>query len=156
EGDNQKQADFLARALTQVDPAVVHDLHLLISSISLPEHLDVFERGICRRIDFSYAGPQSHRISQLIIDGTVEVGAIHTYVELYSRMFVDLIPNVVLLCAKQADTHGNLYMGPSVEDTPIIAEAAAFSDGVVVVQVDEVVDEIPRVDLPGDWIDVII
>jgi malonate decarboxylase alpha subunit len=156
EGDNQKQADFLARSLTQVDPGEVHDLHLLISSISLPEHLEVFERGICRRVDFSYAGPQSHRIAQLIADGTVEVGAIHTYIELYSRMFVDLIPNVVLLCAKQADVHGNLYMGPSVEDTPIIAEAAAFSDGVVVVQVDEVVDEIPRVDLPGDWIDVIV
>jgi len=26
EGDNQKQADFLARALNEVDPGVVHDL----------------------------------------------------------------------------------------------------------------------------------
>ena len=52
EGDNQKQADFLARSLTQLDPAGVHDLHLLISSVSLPEHLDVFEKGICKRIDF--------------------------------------------------------------------------------------------------------
>src|SRR5580700_11144085 len=38
EGDNQKQADFLSRSLVQVDPAKVHDLHLLISSISRPEH----------------------------------------------------------------------------------------------------------------------
>src|ERR1700724_2854845 len=30
EGNNQKQADFLSRALAQVDPARVHDLHLLI------------------------------------------------------------------------------------------------------------------------------
>ena len=29
EGDNQKQADFLSRALVQVDPAKLHDLHLL-------------------------------------------------------------------------------------------------------------------------------
>jgi malonate decarboxylase alpha subunit len=156
EGDNQKQADFLARALTQVDPARVHDLHLVISCITLPQHLDVFEKGICRRLDFSYAGEQSVRMAQLISDGTAEVGAIHTYIELYARMFVDLIPDVVLLCAAQADPDGNLYTGPSTEDTPVIAEAAAFHDGVVVVQVNEVVSELPRVDIPGDWVDVIV
>jgi malonate decarboxylase alpha subunit len=156
EGDNQKQADFLARSLTQLDPGTVHDLHLLISSISLPEHLDVFEKGICRRIDFSYAGEQSVRMAGLVADGTVEVGAIHTYVELYARMFVDLIPDVVLLCATQADRDGNLFTGPSTEDTPVIAEAAAFHDGVVVVQVNEIVDTVPRVDIPGDWVDVIV
>jgi malonate decarboxylase alpha subunit len=156
EGDNQKQADFLARSLTRLDPATVHDLHLLISSVSLPEHLDVFEKGICRRIDFSFAGEQSVRMAGLVEDGTVEVGAIHTYVELYARMFVDLIPDVVLLCATQADRDGNLFTGPSTEDTPVIAEAAAFHDGVVVVQVNEIVDTLPRVDIPGDWVDVIV
>jgi malonate decarboxylase alpha subunit len=156
EGDNQKQADFLARSLTQLDPANVHDLHLLISSVSLPEHLDVFEKGICRRIDFSFAGEQSVRMAALVEDGTVEVGAIHTYVELYARMFVDLIPDIVLLCATQADRDGNLFTGPSTEDTPVIAEAAAFHDGVVVVQVNEIVDTLPRVDIPGDWVDVIV
>jgi malonate decarboxylase alpha subunit len=156
EGDNQKQADFLARSLTQLDPANVHDLHLLISSVSLPEHLDVFEKGICRRIDFSFAGEQSVRMAGLVEDGTVEVGAFHTYVELYARMFVDLIPDVVLLCATQADRDGNLFTGPSTEDTPVIAEAAAFHDGVVVVQVNEIVDTLPRVDIPGDWVDVIV
>ena len=155
DGDNQKQADFLARSLTQLDPANVHDLHLLISSVSLPEHLDVFEKGICRRIDFSFAGEQSVRMAGLVEDGTVEVGAIHTYIELYARMFVDLIPDVVLLCATQADRDGNLFTGPSTEDTPVIAEAAAFHDGVVVVQVNEIVDTLPRVDIPGDaqWLD---
>ena len=29
EGNNQKQADFLARALVQVDPAKVHGLHMV-------------------------------------------------------------------------------------------------------------------------------
>ena len=29
EGDNQKQADFLARALAQVSPERVHDLHMV-------------------------------------------------------------------------------------------------------------------------------
>ena len=68
EGDNQKQADFLSRALVRADPAKLHDLHLLISSVSRPEHLTLFERGIARKIDFAYAGPQSVRLAQLLKD----------------------------------------------------------------------------------------
>ena len=62
EGDNQKQADFLSRALVQADPAKLHDLHLLIGSVSRPEHLTLFERGIARKLDLSFAGPQSVRL----------------------------------------------------------------------------------------------
>ncbi|TDV26769.1 malonate decarboxylase alpha subunit [Paraburkholderia caballeronis] len=156
EGDNQKQADFLSRSLAQVDPATVNGVHLLISSISRPEHLTLFERGIAHRVDFSYAGAQSLRVAQLLEDGQLEVGAIHTYVELYARMFVDLTPQVALLCAEKADRHGNLYTGPNTEDTPTIAEAAAFSQGIVIVQVNEIVDELPRVDIPGSWVDVVV
>jgi len=156
EGDNQKQADFLSRSLADVDPAKVHGVHLLISSISRPEHLTLFERGITHRVDFSYAGAQSLRVAQLLEDGQLEIGAIHTYVELYSRMFVDLTPQVALLCAEKADRHGNLYTGPNTEDTPTIAEAAAFSHGIVIVQVNEIVDTLPRVDIPGSWVDVVV
>ncbi|HEY1610574.1 MAG TPA: malonate decarboxylase subunit alpha, partial [Paraburkholderia sp.] len=156
EGDNQKQADFLSRTLAEVDPAIVNGVHLLISSISRPEHLTLFERGIAHRVDFSYAGPQSLRVAQLLEDGQLEVGSIHTYVELYARMFVDLTPQVALLCAEKADRHGNLYTGPNTEDTPTIAEAAAFSQGIVIVQVNEIVDELPRVDIPGSWVDVVV
>jgi malonate decarboxylase alpha subunit len=156
EGDNQKQADFLSRSLVQVDPGKVHDLHLLIGSVSRPEHLTLFERGIARKIDLSFAGPQSVRLAQLLEDGKVEIGAIHTYIELYARMFVDLMPDVALVCAEQADRLGNLYTGPNTEETPTIVEAAAFHDGVVVVQVNEIVDELPRVDIPASWVDVVV
>jgi malonate decarboxylase alpha subunit len=156
EGDNQKQADFLSRALAAVDPARVHDLHLLISSISRPEHLTLFERGIARRVDFSYAGPQSLRVAQLLEDGKLEIGAIHTYIELYARMFVDLTPQVALVCAEQADRSGNLFTGPNTEDTPTIVEAAAFRHGIVLAQVNEIVDELPRVDIPGSWVDLLV
>ncbi|RQM47056.1 malonate decarboxylase subunit alpha [Paraburkholderia bannensis] len=156
EGDNQKQADFLSRSLANADPAKLNNIHLLISSISRPEHLTLFERGIAHRVDFAFAGPQSLRVAQLLEDGQLEVGAIHTYVELYARMFVDLIPQVALLCAEKADRHGNLYTGPNTEDTPTIAEAAAFSQGIVIVQVNEIVDELPRVDIPGSWVDVVV
>lgn len=156
EGDNQKQADFLSRSLAQIDARKVHDLHLVISSISRPEHLTLFELGIAREVDFAFAGPQSLRLSQLLEDARLEIGAIHTYVELYARLFVDLVPNVVLVCAEQADSAGNLYTGPNTEDTPVIVEAAAFHDGIVVVQVNQIVDRLPRVDIPGSWVDVVV
>lgn len=159
EGDNQKQADYLSRALAQCDPARLHDLHMLISSVSRSEHLDLFERGIAAVLDLAYAGPQSVRIAQLVEDGTVRIGSIHTYVELYGRMFTDLAPNVALLCADFADRDGNLYTGANTEDSPTIAEAAAFHDGIVIVQVNELVDDVkdlPRVDIPGSWVDYVV
>src|SRR6201995_3563280 len=156
EGDNQKQADFLSRSLVKVDPKKIHDLHLIISSISRPEHLTLFEFGIAKKVDFAFAGPQSLRVAQLLEDGVLEIGAIHTYVELYARLLVDLAPNVVLVCAEQADREGNLYTGPNTEDTPVIVEAAAFHDGIVIVQANRIVDRLPRVDIPGSWVDVVV
>jgi malonate decarboxylase alpha subunit len=156
EGDNQKQADFLSRSLVKADPGKLHDLHLVISSISRPEHLTLFELGIAKKVDFAFAGPQSLRVAQLLEDGVLEIGAIHTYVELYARLLVDLAPNVVLVCAEQADREGNLYTGPNTEDTPVIVEAAAFHDGIVIVQVNRIVDELPRVDIPSSWVDVVV
>lgn len=159
EGNNQKQADFLSRTLAKLDPAQVNQLHMIIPSVSRAEHLDLFEHGIARKLDFAYAGAQSLRISQFLQDGTLEVGAIHTYIELYARLFVDLTPNVVLVAAYKADRHGNLYTGPSTEDTPTLVEAAAFRDGIVIAQVNEIVEDtkdLPRVDIPGSWVDFIV
>ncbi|MXS18643.1 malonate decarboxylase subunit alpha [Pseudomonas oryzihabitans] len=159
EGNNQKQADFLSRSLAQVDPARLHDLHMIMPSVGRAEHLDLFERGIARKLDFSFAGTQSLRISQLLEDGLLEVGAIHTYIELYARLLVDLIPKVVLSAGFMADRAGNIYTGPSTEDSPALIEPAAFSDGIVIVQVNQLVDdvsELPRVDIPADWVDFVV
>jgi malonate decarboxylase alpha subunit len=151
EGDNQKQADFLAAALAKADPARLHDLHMVQSVLALPDHLAVFERGIANRLDFAFAGQQSRKLAEFVGNGTVKIGAIHTYLELYARLLVDLTPRVALIVADKADRNGNLYTGPNTEDTPTIAEAAAFRGGIVVAQVNEVVDRLPRVDIPGDW-----
>src|ERR671920_639819 len=145
EGDNQKQADFLSRSLAEVDPEKVHDLHMLISSISRPEQLDLFERGIATSVDFSYAGPQSLRVAQLLENVKLRVGAIHTSLDLYARLFVDLVPTVALEAAESADAEGNLYTGSNTEETPTIVEATAFRDGIVIAQVNVVVDERHRV-----------
>ena len=156
EGDNQKQASFLSAALAQVNPAKVNQLHMILSSISRPDHLDIFEKGIADKIDFSYAGAQSVRVAQLLEDGVLKVGAIHTYLELYGRLFIDLIPRVALVAADKADRFGNLYTGPNTEETPTIVEATAFKDGLVIVQVNELVDALPRVDIPGSWVDIVV
>jgi malonate decarboxylase alpha subunit len=156
EGNNQKQADFLARSLTQLDPAQVHDLHMVQSVIALPEHLDVFESGIASKLDFSFSGPQSARLAQMVSKGQIQIGAIHTYLELFGRYFVDLTPQVSLVCAQSADAQGNLYTGANTEDTPAIVEATAFKSGIVIAQVNEWVDQVPRVDIPGDWVDFVV
>ncbi|TCB48069.1 malonate decarboxylase subunit alpha [Acinetobacter sp. ANC 4779] len=159
EGNNQKQADFLSRSLAKTNPEILHDLHMIMPSVGRPEHLDLFEKGIARKLDFSFAGTQSLRISQLIEDGLLEIGAIHTYIELYSRLLVDLIPNVVLSAGFMADREGNIYTGASTEDTPALIEPAAFSDGIVIVQVNELVDnvkDLPRVDIPASWVDFVV
>jgi malonate decarboxylase alpha subunit len=127
-----------------------------MSSVSRPEHLDIFEKGIAKKIDFSYAGPQSLRMSQMLEDGKLVIGEIHTYLELYGRLFIDLTPSVALVAADKADLSGNLYTGPNTEETPTLVEATAFRDGIVIAQVNELVDELPRVDIPGSWIDFIV
>jgi malonate decarboxylase alpha subunit len=156
EGNNQKQADFLARSLTQLDPAQLRDLHMVQSVIALPEHLDVFESGIASKLDFSFSGPQSARLAQMVSKGQIQIGAIHTYLELFGRYFVDLTPQVSLVCAQSADAQGNLYTGANTEDTPAIVEATAFKSGIVIAQVNEWVGQVPRVDIPGDWVDFVV
>ena len=156
EGDNQKQADMLARALAAVDPVKIHDLHMVQSGIVLPEHLDLFDKGIARRLDFSYSGPQSARIARMLFGGKIELGAIHTYLELFARYFIDLTPKVALIAAVSADRDGNLYTGPNTEDTPTVVEATSFGNGLVVAQVGEIVDHVPRVDIPGDRVHFVV
>src|ERR1700691_2805007 len=156
EGDNQKQADLLAGALAAVDVSKVHDLHMVQSGVVLPEHLDVFETGVAKRLDYSYSGPQSSRIAGMLFGGKIELGAVHTYLELFARYFVDLTPNVALIAAVSADRDGNLYTGPNTEDTPTVVEATAFKDGVVIAQVNEIVECVPRVDIPGDRVHFIV
>ena len=91
EGDNQKQADFLAACLANADPKVLHDLHVVQSGIVLPEHIDLFEKGIAKKLDYSYSGPQSYAVPRALNSGAIKLGAIHTYIELFARYFVDLI-----------------------------------------------------------------
>jgi malonate decarboxylase alpha subunit len=156
EGDNQKQADLLASALAAVDVGKVHDLHMVQSGVVLPEHLDVFETGVAKRLDYPYSGPQSARIAKMLFGGKIELGAVHTYLELFARYFIDLTPHVALIAAVSADPDGNLYTGPNTEDTPTVVEATAFKNGVVIAQVNETVDKVPRVDIPGDRVHFVV
>ncbi|MFJ1268071.1 malonate decarboxylase subunit alpha [Legionella lytica] len=156
EGDNQKQADFLARSLCAMNPKKVYGLHMIQSAVTLAEHLDLFERKIAAKIDFSFAGPQATRLAIMIQRNQIEIGNIHTYNELYARYAMDLTPNIALITAEKADHQGNLYTGANTEETPSIVEATAFKNGLVIAQVNEVVDSLPRIDIPGGWIDAVV
>jgi malonate decarboxylase alpha subunit len=156
EGNNQKQADFLARSLVKTDTLKVRDLHLVQSVLALPEHIDLIERGQVSRIDFSFSGPQAARLARLVENKKITIGAIHTYLELFARYFVDLTPRVALVAAQLADREGNLYTGPNTEDTPAIVEATVFKGGIVIAQVNEIVDKLPRVDIPADWVNFVV
>ena len=156
EGNNQKQARFLIRAAGHLDPAAISGLHVLSSALVLPEHLAIFEKGLARRLDFAFSGPQAAPLARLVQAGKVRIGAIHTYAELYSRYFTDLPPNVALLAGELADRSGNVWLGANAEETPILTEATHGAKGVVIVQVEKVVDRLPRVDLPADRVDFVV
>lgn len=156
EGDNQKQADFLANQLATLGPNDLRDIHLVMSCLTLPAHIELFKKGLIRQVDFCYAGPQGTAVADLLAAGKFPVGAIHTYNELYARYYIDLTPRVALIAAVQADREGNLFLGANTEDTPAIVEPTAFSDGIVFAQVNEIVDKLPRIDIPADQVDYIV
>ncbi len=156
EGDNQKQADFLSKEFCKVDPKKINNLHMIQSAIALPEHLDLFDQGIAKKVDFAFAGPQATRLASMIDNNQIEIGNIHTYNELYARMVMDLTPNVALIAAEEADSEGNLYTGANTEETPAIVEATSFKKGIVIAQVNKIVDKLPRIDIPGGWIDAVV
>ena len=113
EGNNQKQADFLAESLAGCDPARIHDLHLVQSVLALPSHMELFERGIARRVDFSFSGPQATHLARLVQSRKIEIGAIHTYLELFGRYFIDLTPHVCLIAAQACDARAISTPGPT-------------------------------------------
>ena len=156
EGNNQKQADFLAQALTRVDPArgarIAHGA-IGAGAARASRPVRIGHRGASRLFVLRPAGraPRAHGGRE-----ADRIGAIHTYLELFGRYFVDLTPHVALVAAQSADAQGNLYTGPNTEDTPVIVEATAFKSGIVIAQVNELVDKVPRVDIPGDWVNFVV
>jgi malonate decarboxylase alpha subunit len=117
EGDKQKQADFLAETLVSVDPMRIHDLLIVQSCIVLQSHLDLFDRGIARKLDFCYSKPQGAALARTLLAGKIERGATHTYLELFTRYFMDLTPRVALIAAVSADhsMRGGLRVMPDAE-----------------------------------------
>lgn len=156
EGDNQKQADTLVKALNEVDPTTVNNLHLIIPNIQLKEHIELFNKGIASKVDFAYSGGTSTEIAAMAGEGALNIGNIHTYIELYARLFTDLTPDICLIAADEGDEFGNLYTGPNTEDTPILVESCSFKNKIVIAQVNHIVQSVSRVDIPGQWVDFIV
>jgi malonate decarboxylase alpha subunit len=66
----------------------------------------------------------------------------------HARMFVDLMPDVARVCAEQADRQGGLYTGRTPRTRRPLSRDG-LPRRVVVVQVNEIVDELPRARRPG-------
>ena len=137
EGNNQKQADFLSRMLAEVNPQKIHDLHMIMPSVGRSEHLDLFEKGIARKLDFSFSGTQSPAYPQLLEDGLPKSAPSIPYRTLTRACTLDSSPNVALIADGKADRKGNLWLPDRVPKiTPARwREAAAFHDGIVIAQV---------------------
>ena len=69
EGNNQKQALFLSKQLADLSASDIKDLHILMSSVTLDEHLDLFRKGIASRLDFAFSGQQAVPLANLVQDG---------------------------------------------------------------------------------------
>ncbi len=69
----------------------MNNLHIVQSCLSLPEHVEVFERGIASKVDFCFSSGQGARVMNLAAQGKIEMKGIHTYLELY---FMDLTPRI--------------------------------------------------------------
>jgi TRAP-type C4-dicarboxylate transport system permease large subunit len=156
EGNNQKQADFLALGLTRVDPARIHDLHMVQSVLGAARASRSVRARHCvasRFLVFRAAG------------GAACAACGRRQAQHRSDPHLPRALRAVLRRpdakrgagrAQAADRHGNLYTGPNTEDTPVIAEATAFASGIVIAQVNELVDSLPRIDIPADWVNFVV
>ncbi len=144
--------------LAEVNPQTIHDLHMIMPSVGRSEHLDLFEKGLPVSSTSRSPVPKAcgFRSCWKMVCWKL---ARFTPISSFTRLYVDLSPNVALIAGYKADRKGNLYTGPSTEDTPALVEAAAFHDGIVIARVNELVDDecdLPRVDIPGSWIDYVV
>ena len=117
---------------------MVHDLHMLISSVSRP-NISIFREGDRLPLDFAFAGPQSVRMAQSSRTGPSSRRDPH----LRRALCADVRRPDSQRRARVRGAGrpaGEPVHRPEHGGHAEIAEAAAFSDGVVVVQVDEVVD----------------
>jgi len=140
---NQKQADFLSRSLVKVDPKKVHDLHLIISSITRPEHLTLFESGIAKEGGFS---PSRDRRAcewrNCLKTGAGDRRRSHVRLNCTPGCWWTLF-QLVLVCAEQADQQGICIRVRIRKTRQVIVEAAAFHDGIVIRAGGRIVDKLP-------------
>ena len=105
EGVATRLRRFLTACLSKADPKVLHDLHVVQSSIVLPEHIDLFREGHREEARFSLFWPaKSCSAARPASQERTELGAIHTYIELFARYFVDLAPQEFALTVARSAT----------------------------------------------------
>ena len=140
-------------------PARVHGLHMVQSVLALPEHLDLFEqrhRGEARLLPSPARRARGSR--SWWRPASIEIGAIHTYLELFARLLrrpdaaVALVrgaggrPRRQPLHRPQHRGHAGDRRGDRVQRRH--RDRAG--------QRDRRQRKLPRVDIPGDWVDFVV
>jgi malonate decarboxylase alpha subunit len=71
-------------------------------------------------------------------------------------MFIDLTPKVALVCAERPMRTAISTPAPTPRTRRPSSKPPRFRHGIVIAQVNEIVDELPRVDIPGSWVDFVV
>ena len=120
------------------------------SAVPLPIHLDLFENGIAKKLDFAFGGPQAARVAKFIKEGKLELGAIHTYLELFARYFIDPDAEGLADLRLQGRPAGQPVHRLQHRGHADHRRGDQVPPGIVIAQVNEIVDTLPRVDIPAD------
>jgi malonate decarboxylase alpha subunit len=84
-------------------------------SVSRAEHLDLFERGIARKLDFS--SPARRACASTVGRRPARSRHVRTYIDSTRARICWTVPNVAL-AGFQADRHGSIYTGPTPKPGP--------------------------------------
>ena len=139
-------------------PGTVHDLHMVqsvLASARAPRHL----RAAASRSGSTSpirARRRAPGIAQML-GGRIAIGAIHTYLELFGALFRR--PDAATSRwspAQRPSGRQPLHRARTPKTRRPSSRRPPSSNGIVIAQVNEIVDRVPRVDIPGDWVDFVV
>ena len=118
EGNNQKQADFLAQRAgagrSRRGPRSAHGA-VGAGAAGASRRVRARHRHAAR---FSFPARRPRASRGMLVARQIEIGAIHTYLELFARYFIDLTPHVALIARTAPIATAISTPAPNTEDTP--------------------------------------
>ena len=107
--------------------------------LALPDHLAVFERGIASQLDFSFAGPQSRRLADLVAEKR-SGSARFTPISSFTRGCWRILCRGAACARRPGRPPGQPLYRPEHRGHADPGRSDGFSDGVVIAQVNEITE----------------